>query len=354
MNKIEFRRIGASLVLLLILMVPNKAWTQACPLSLRISHTPVTQLSVGDIDFEHFQSNTLLFTIAVSNPTSEPYDVTLSIVIGMKLADGFVKPGAVSYLSLPFPIPPGGRTFSNLDIGATSIDIKTDNFYYDQEAKDKVHDVALGTGRFPAGRYSFDISLPSCVGASHEKFDLLLQNPSRVELRSPVDGELTNQFPLFEFYVDAGTAELIVAELTPGQSPTDAINRRPTMLDVELQNQNSYFYAGGRPLEQDKSYVWQVIGKSTVTGGSQLDIKSEIRKFTVSSASGGLSEDELLRQIEEILGPKYKSIFDKIRTGEFKLTGKYTNNSTPLSQGELLNLVNELRNSLDNTEIVFE
>jgi hypothetical protein len=173
-----------------------------------------------------------------------------------------------------------------------------------------------------------------------------------VELRSPLDGESTNQFPLFEYYTDATTARLVVAELMPGESPQDAINHDPPMLDVELHNQNSYFYSGGRLLEQGKSYVWQVTGKSLGSGGINDDIKSEIRKFTVTQT--GLTEDEILRRIEEILGPKHKDVFDKIRNGEFKLTGKYSNNNVTLSTGDLLNLIYELRDALDNAEVTLE
>ena len=68
----------------------------------------------------------------------------------------------------------------------------------------------------------------------------------------------------------------------------------------------------------------------------------------------GLTEDEILRRLEEILGPKHKAVFDKIRKGEFKLTGKYTNNHATMSTGELLNLIYELRDALDNAEVGLE
>jgi hypothetical protein len=252
----------------------------------------------------------------------------------------------------------GGQTFTNLDMGSNSTVIRTGSFDYDAQAKARLNDIVLGTGRFPAGRYSFFVNVTcengtqDTLGRGHGQFDLLLRNASRVELRSPLDGESTNQFPLFEYYTDATTARLVVAELMPGESPQDAINHDPPMLDVDLHNQNSYFYAGGRLLEQGKSYVWQVTGKSLGSGGINDDIKSEIRKFNVTQT--GLTEDEILRRIEQILGPKHQDVFDKIRKGEFKLTGKYSDNNTPLSTGELLNLIYELRDALDNAEVTFE
>jgi hypothetical protein len=47
-------------------------------------------------------------------------------------------------------------------------------------------------------------------------------------------------------------------------------------------------------------------------------------------------------------------VFDKIRKGEFKLTGKYSNNNATMSTAELLNLIYELRDALDNAEVGLE
>ncbi len=341
------------MLLLVVLAVPFRMFGQ-CPLTLQVSHTPVQQLSVSDIDFEHFQSTSLLFTLVIGNTSATPANAILQISIDVNLADGSNYTPAVTYKSLPFAVNAGGQTFTNLDIGSGATKIKTGSFDYNSDAKARLNDIVLGTGRFPAGKYTFSVRV-TCedgTGAKDDHFVVILQNASHMELRAPVDGERTNQFPLFEYYTDASEAELTVAELTPGQSRQDAIDQYTPMVNVTLENQNSFFYAGGRPLEVGKSYVWQVVGKSRVSGGSSVDIKSEIRKFTV--ASGGMTDDELLRQIEEILGPKYKSVFDQIRSGQLKLTGLYTNNNSPISQGELLNLVNELRDALDSAEVVLE
>ncbi len=355
MKKHAYWTFGQGTLLVLFATLPllfsNSSRAQICP-TLSVSHTTVHQLSISDVDFEHFQSQSLLFTVAMGNTSESPISVQLHITLDVDLADGSRYPTAVDYLSQPFSVAPGGRTLTNLDLGSSAKDIKTESFNYTSEAKDKINDVLYGTGQFPAGRYIFNVSLVNCTG---ESFELILQNASRVELLAPRDGESTNQFPLFEFYQEGGSAEIVVAELLPGQSRQDAITRQPAMLDAQLNNQNSYFYAGGRPLEENKSYVWQVIGKSLIAGGSDAVVKSEIRSFTVSSASSGQSlDDALLRQLEEILGPKYKGVFDQIRAGQFKLTGKFSNNNLPVSQGEVLNLLNQLRDAVDTAELTFE
>jgi len=354
MRTIQSRLNWSGVALFLLLVFPQNSSSQ-CLLTLDVSHTPVQQLSISDIDFEHFQSRTLLFTMEIRNPTPLPVDAVVEITMDVSLADGSVFTPALTYKSQPFPVKAGGQTFTNLDMGSGSTVIKTASFDYDDQAKKKFDDVALGTGRFPSGKYAFLVKV-GCAGVTggevEDRFVLVLRNASRVELRSPLDGESTNQFPLFEFFTDATSARLVVAEIPPGGSPQDAINRDPAMLDVDLHNQNSYFYSGGRLLEQGKSYAWQVTGKSLGSGGLNDDIKSEVRKFTVSQT--GLTEDEILRRIEEILGPKHKAVFDKIRKGEFKLTGKYTNNNATISTGELLNLIYELRDALDNAEVGLE
>jgi hypothetical protein len=353
MSTIQSRLFWSAVALLLLFMFPVRASSQ-CPLTLQVSNTPVQQLSIGDIDFEHFQSRTLLFTMAIGNSSALPANAVIDITMDVQLTDGSVFAPALTYKSLPFPVKAGGQTFTNLDMGSSSIVIKTASFDYDDQAKKRLDDVVLGTGRFPSGKYSFlvKVTCEDGTGEQNGHFVLVLRNASRVELRSPIDGESTNQFPLFEFFTDATSARLVVAEIAPGGSPQDAINRDPAMLDVDLHNQNSYFYSGGRLLEQGKSYAWQVTGKSLGSGGLNDDIKSEIRKFTVTQT--GLTEDEILRRIEEILGPKHKGVFDKIRKGEFKLTGKYTNNNATISTGELLNLIYELRDALDNAEVGLE
>jgi hypothetical protein len=183
---------------------------------------------------------------------------------------------------------------------------------------------------------------------------ILLQNPSRVDLRSPRDGEVTNEFPLFEYYQEGGRAELTVAEKSPDQSREDAIARKPAMLDVELTGQNSFLYAGGRPLQDGKTYVWRVVSKVLSTGGTDLEISSPIGEFTVSASGQGTTDDALLDQLEQLLGSRYHDLFAQIRQGGFKLTGNFTLNNSTLTQSQLLDLLNQLRELGDTAEVTFE
>lgn len=328
-----------------------------CGLSMQITNTPVEHLGLADVDVDHFESRALLFTVQISNNAGVDRQAQLHVALMITLADGTTYPTAVEFTTESFTVPAlVGRTVTNLDIGKTK-EIKTENFTYDENAKNRIQNIALGTGSFPAGRYLFRFSLiqvtPLCDAGNHD-IEIVLHNPSRVELRLPADGVTTNEFPFFQFYQDAGRARLTVAELQPGQSREDAITHKPPMLETELTDQNSLLYSGGRPLEQGKTYVWQVVSEVLASGGADNTIASPIWSFTVSSAAEGTAEDAIILQLKEIFGSRFPAIFDQISRGQFRLTGKFTDNQAPLSQTDLLNLLNELRELSDSAELILE
>jgi hypothetical protein len=344
------------LVITVFFTIPVSAQVP-CQLSMTVNVVPVEQLSIVDIDFQRFESRSLLFTLNITSNSLIPVDARLHISMDIMLADGSVLNGAIpDVASSVFSVPPDGRVLTNLNIGRNSPDVKFTGIQLSDEAKAKVEDVALATGRFPAGRYDVKITLePVACGTSTDRDVIfILKNSSSVELRAPRDGETTNEFPFFEFYKDCDRAVLTVAEKSPDQSREEAISHQPSMLEAELGAMNSFLYSGGRPLEQNKSYVWQIVCKNRVSGGTDNEVKSVIGVFTVSETAGAGTDDAILRQLEEILGPRYEAIFTQLRDGNFKLSGNYTNNNVPISQSELLNLINELREVADSAELGLE
>jgi len=351
----SFRMIAGMCGILLCVAVTARA---QCPLSMTVNYVPIQQISLGDIDFEHFESRALLFTAAIINSNPDTVLAQLKITLSIRLADGTPPFNeAVNYLSKPFAIAPGLRIITNLDISRKGgSHIETESFNFNQEAANKVKGIALSTGKFPAGDYAFNFTLQNAQCAVNPQPPVLirLENPSRVELRSPRDGEITNEFPLFEFFHDGENVVLTVAEKVLGQSREDAMTRKPPMLEVELKSQNSYLYSGGRPLEQGKTYVWKVMEKTLSTGGIEAEVSSPVGLFTVSDSPVGGPADAILGQIEEILGHRYPQIFKQIHNGGFNLSGKYVLNGSTLSTAELLNLLNHLREKADDIDLSFE
>jgi len=326
-----------------------------CP-QITISSTSAQYLTIGDIDFQHFPTTTLLFTVTMYSPDS--VQATLSLSVDMQFLDGSgTYKNAVTYRSQPFWIPKGGRTITNLNLGYSATDIKTDQYQFDDAVKQKLKDVYLGTGTFPAGVYTFHIVVTptgSCPPVP-QTVVFVIQNLTRIELRAPGDGETTNEFPLFEFAYDGSQTEIVITELLPDQSLEDAIVRKPAMTDQMLYGQNSYLYGSGRPLENGRTYAWRVIGKIQGPNGSTIDVPSEIRRFTVAAAPQVPgSGDDLLNQLEEIFGSRYRDLFEQLKNDGYAADGMATLNGQPLAPGELFNLLNLLREQSDTAEVSAE
>ncbi len=338
------------------------ASAQPCQLGLNVSYAPIQNLSLSDIDFEHFESRNLLFTVIISN-TGTPATAKLHGILHVSLSDGTYNGDAVDFETVQFPVPGAGKQFTNLNLGYNA-EIKMDHLDFASEAKDKVQDVALATGKFPAGIYTLNILLDetgctatgdTVVGTKQIEFDLT--NPSRIELRSPRDGEVTSEFPFFEFYTDHYPVTLTVTEIGPGQSREDAIQQQPPMLETEIQAQNAFLYAGGRPLERGKSYAWRVKTSTIGSGGSAHDVVSTVGLFTVASTPGegeASTEDAILRQLEELFGGRYPSLFQSIKNGHLSLDGTFSLNQSPLTESQLLDLLLQLRDISDSVDLTLE
>jgi len=348
----------------LISFITN-SFAQNCVLSMAVSSTPVTQLSPADIDFEHFESRNLLFTANIMNPSSDEIQARIGGTLKVDLADGTQFDNAVTFLTVFFPVRANGtKIITNLNIGKQA-DIKLEDYSYADEAKKRFQDIALSTGKFPAGTYRFILKL-YCQDVAEPiqtiEITFVLQNLSRIELRSPRNNDMTNEFPFFEFFYEGDRADIIVAERTPDQTREDAITRSPAMLKCVLNpNQNFYLYGEPlpfctdlyRPLEQGKTYVWRIISKSRSIGGSDIELPSEIYQFTVSSSLLGGPESILLIRLEEIFGQKFKSIFNEIKENGLTPGIIYSHNNQTMGLSELLNLINELRD-IENVALTLE
>jgi len=313
---------------------------------------PVQQLTIADIDFDHFESATLLFTMRLG-PSAGGDTVRLHIVLNIKLANRSTYLNAADYTSKSFFVPPAGATYTNLDIGRS---IQRQEFKLDSRAKEDVQDVALATGKFPAGIYTFQIAIICSDNSqlSGPPIDIVLLNSSRVDLLSPQEGEMTNEFPLFEFFHDGNRAVLTVAEKNPEQSREEAISHEPPMVETELMGQNSFLYSGGRHLEFGKTYAWKVVSKTAGPGGTDVEVSSSIRLFTVSSSPQIRSEDFILTYLKDIYGNRYPKIFQNIDKDNFLLTGTYIYNGHTYTREDLLKLLNELSSMSDSIELSFE
>jgi len=347
-TSLGFKRMGIVLCLLTALTMVSFAQP-----TFTLNYAHLTSLSIGDIDFKTFGSNNWFFTLSITNPAPSP-QLRIHGDIGINLADGSINSlKAATLVTKPFPVN-GSRTISNLDIGSVS-DIKTETFQYDGDVKTKLQNQALGTGKLPAGTYTFDLWLSDSAGTEdspHQQFVLNLENISRLDLTSPQDNEnLGNMFPFFQWIYDGQDVELSVYEKRPtDQSKEDALSGTP-MLRISTGTPGfpsgskslQYPASAVRSLEVGKTYVWQVKGATVGTGGVGTPINSEIWQFKVIDPTNSTSlyssnadtTDGIVNRILNLLPGMTQELIDQLLAGNYTMSGVFLVDGVPTSAADV-------------------
>jgi hypothetical protein len=139
----------------------------------------------------------------------------------------------------------------------------------------------------------------------------------------------------------------LVFEQLPNQASLEETASGIPQLSVET-SANSFAYpsSGVRSLEPGETYVWFVEGLVATSGGSDLLLRSPLRSFTVASP-GMSSLSTILDDLERALDPKYKPVFDAIRADRMSPSGGLRVNGTPVTQADLLRLIQLFRTNPD-------
>ncbi|TAK51298.1 MAG: hypothetical protein EPO24_16065 [Bacteroidetes bacterium] len=343
--------------LLLYGLLPAQPCTPslAQPICVTETHASLDQLTIGDIDFENFGSSHWFFTLNI-NSFVEPLSVRLVVSVDITLASESF-PNAVNFRTLPFNTP---QTISNLDIGKNG-SIKTESFEFSEEAKNRIKDIALATGRLPSGTYTFNIRVEDVtnVAAYDEKQIILtLQNFSRIELLSPLNNsDVPTTFPLFQWQYDGDNVELSVYEkLSHHQSNEEALTGTPYLVIrsgepglPEGVRTFQYPPSGVRAIELGKTYVWAIRSISSGTGGSDAGLNSEVWAFTVSGTGGGANDDyaeqlitteQLAEELNDIPGIDAEAL--KKFLEDYRMTGAFYVNGQLISLAEMRQLLADL------------
>lgn len=341
--------IGMSLLALLLAGGPARMTAQ----SVVLSYTPVTELTIGDLDFKIGGSHSLFFTLNIQSPQKR--SVQLHGDLRIVLASGEDFQNAATLMTKSFEIP---RMLSNLDIGPGR-GIQTQEFKFSDEAKDHVEDPALSTGKLPAGTYTLTIFIsdvgsespinPDCI----KVITLNLQTISRLDLISPPDNSiLPNPYPQFNWQYDGDRVELSVYEwLSSKHGKEDAAEGTPQLIirsgDPELPvGARSFQYptSGVRALEPGKTYVWRVKGLNLGSGGLGTAANSDIWQFNITSAggnisAGGSSGDLALQLMNLGLAAQ---ILNGLLSGDLQLTGVLFLDGLPITAEEVTKLLRDL------------
>ncbi|MBU1297977.1 MAG: hypothetical protein KKG06_11450, partial [Bacteroidetes bacterium] len=275
-------------------------------IKLTVTNADIQQILPSQLDFQNFQNTIWLFTITIEviNPEiREVKFIDCKIIANLKDGGKIELLEGDGFYSEPFPVE-RVKTITNLDFG-NSIIIR--NFKISSEVRNNIIEPVLASGRFPPGEYIFKINVADAVNPkvrTSKDISLVLESFTQVELRSPRDGELTNEFPLFEWNFDGREVELTINEKSPGVSREEAISKLPLVYhNTFIGRQNSFQYPSTniRPLQKGKSYVWKIVGKFLETGGYG-QIQSPIAEFKVADETSPALRLELLDQLELILG----------------------------------------------------
>jgi hypothetical protein len=305
----------------------------------------VNTLSISDVDFLNARSPKLLFTITVTNTTGRVIPAVLMMRIDALLSGGVPShDGIVTLTTHAFPLGPV-LTLTNLDIGRGKT-LKDSLYEKDQSAISRIEQIALPSGNMPAGTYTFTVTVQELQGGSGDAgmFSIVLTNPTSVDLISPVDGDPSiASLPLFQWLFDGYRSRLSVYEKLPGQnSLEEAASGIPHLVTETAARSFSYPTAGARSLEPGKTYVWFVEGLVSTSGGSDIVLKSPLRSFTVAS-TGTPALGAFLDELERALDPKYRPLFDQIRTEGLSPSGTMRINGSLITTSELMRLISRLR-----------
>ncbi|HTY36631.1 MAG TPA: hypothetical protein VMH23_05950 [Bacteroidota bacterium] len=340
------RRCTLWLLLTGLLLLP--AMLSAQGIQVTAISAPVTTLGIGDVDFVNSPTPKWLFTIDI-NTGGRSITAVMRISLSVRLASGerYENPPAVELLTKAFAVN-STRTITNLDIGKGKA-IGDSSYTKDPAAKKKFEEVALPSGTMPAGTYTFHVEVsevsatPANPGTTD--FTISLYNPTSMELLFPSDGDdEVGPLPLFQWMFDGLRSHIAIFEKLPSQSTLEEATTGDTVLS-KLVDQTVFQYPsnGVRSLQPGKTYVWFVEGFVRSAGGVDQRIMSPLRSFKVEARPGAMSS--LLDELEQALDPKYKPVFDQIRSEGLSPFGATLVNGAAVSGPDLQKLLDFIRNN---------
>jgi len=305
---------------------------------------PISALTVGDVDFTHATVPKLLFSVSMRTQDGSTTVAKMTITLDIMPTNGEpVLSNAIQLETRPPHITiNGSRTITNLDLGKTiPVDVQVNS-----DARKKLEETALPSGLVPSGTYKFTVNVtPVLAGTGDTKsFSIYLTNPSSIGLLSPADGDqYVNEFPLFQWQFDGTQSTISIFEKLPSQSSLEeAASGVPQLSATVATTSFQYPGAGARKLQSGGTYVWFVEGLVGTAGGTPIVYKSALRSFKVTTGAP-LSPSNVLDELERVLGPNRKALFDQIRAEALSPTGVIRVGGSTISNVDLVKLLSFFR-----------
>ena len=344
------------LLLCAILFLNVRAKSQTVNVNVMVPQ--YNQIFVADLDIEHVKSSGLLFTATLRSTANTPLSVRLRLTVNLSLAGQDPFPNFVNATSNPFTLDPNTtKTITNIDLSSDNSTVTLDqsNYHYDQTEFDKIKNVALATGKAPAGVYQFVLECIDAVNQSQvygsDMGQIVVTNPSRVDLVLPMDGEnVTTLFPHFQWSANSDSVILSVYEKLPNQqSPQDVVSGVPFLRQAVMGGSFNYPPSGPgvRPLESGQTYYWYVEIPPSATRGNGL--RSDVWSFgigvsdTTSASTAALNQEATSALADFLEGTPFESLLAQIAS----LNGTATYDGQSISIQDLIDILK----SMDKSQI---
>lgn len=351
-RKINNKIRGYIFILVVMLHLPVQGQTFQVTLELLPSLEKSQMLFLSDFDLFKLGEGPILFRITMMNRNAQEKEVIGKFsVVSKKL--GLLLNGETK----PFVLKTNTTILTNQDIFTSNSSFSLQEYSF-TDASEDLRKVVLQTGKLPPDQYDFiweiyDVKNPQ--NAASDLKSLLINSPSNIDLIAPGAyagfGNLPIVFtplPYFRWESDAQKFRLKVCEQENlSQTPEEVMQNTPR-LEVEVTDAKYFQYPtiGAWPLEEGKTYFWQVMAVIQTSTGEIL-LPSEIWGFKLADLSGGLTNIEQMRIISSlrtILGDSaVELLFGP--NGElygFEVTGVAFMNGKPISFEDLTKLIEDI------------
>lgn len=313
---------------------------------LQIYIADASVLFLNDLNLANLESTPLLFSVTVQNHTNETKIVTMNFGInkgGEVLIDGTSKPfemlpNEIIYLTNQNIFSDGQKySLDNVDIGGATEDLKN---------------AILSSGKLPTGTYQFFVKVhyKDSNQQDLEAFSdeiLNISDPTILDLNSPGQPaespdlmELYTTFPFFQWQSNATEFEITVCEkMETNSSPSDVMTNEPRLQQISNMTFFQYPSAGAWPLEEGKTYYWQVVATIQSSSGP-IRLESEIWGFKIGNISGGsfsVEHEQMLSMLKTLFpNGGIEALFEEGGSlAGFTFTGSMMNNGQSFSMDDL-------------------
>lgn len=349
------------LILILLVQFPSilsaQSNTVTVDLQLFIPNNGI--IFLNDLNLTNLENAPLLFAVTIQNNFSVSKQLILHF--GIKRNDQILLDGT----SEPFTI-----QASPAQIYLTSQNILSEGEQYSiqnydiGDATDELFNAILAQGKLPSGTYQFFVDIylqENNQKVANDIVEITITTLTTLDLISPgqpaESGELMEIYttlPFFQWHSTATDFRITVCEkLAINTSPQEVMNNEPrlqTTMTV-LPNQTFFQYpaSGVWPLEQGRTYYWQIVAITESSSGP-VELASEIWGFKIGNISGGMLSiyhQQLLNLLLLFLNEAdVRSLFDNGGALEnFAFTGVMLNNDRVMTMADLIVIIEQILSS---------